>query len=204
MVHTESIFGSLIILYNVVLLSSTDLQPCHHSCPDSLSDLCSTPVHSEKVDTTGNTIKCRELGFSINFPPGTVESPVTVSVCCSFNNEFCPPNGREFVSPVYILHVQPETQLLKKVTLSLRHWAKSDGSDLSFGFCRFPNINLSYPFQVQHGGTFTSLTSGNSGTIEVTHFSGGVIMRAIRWISRRFSGRGIVSTVSNYVSRLKN
>ena len=196
MVHSESIFGSLLVLYNDVLLSSTDLQPCHHSCPDSLSDLCSTPVHSDKVDITGNTIKCRELGFSINFPPGAVESPVTASVCCSFNTQFSQPDGQEFVSPVYILHVQPETRFLKKVTLSLRHWAKSDGSDLSFGFCRFPNINLSYPFKVQHGGTFTSLTSGNSGTIEVTHFSGGEIMRAIRWLSRRFSGRGIVSTVS--------
>ena len=63
-----------------------------------------------------------------------------------------------------------------------------------------PNIILPYPFQVQHGGAFTSLTSGNSGTIDVTHFSGGVIMRAITgaisWISSFFSGRGIVSTIS--------
>ena len=134
------------------------------------------------------------IGFSIKFPPGTVESTVSVSVCCSFNNEFSPPNGREFVSPVYILHVQPKTRFLKNVTLSLRHWAKSNGSDLSFGFCRFPNNNLPY-------GAFTSLTSGNSGTIEVAHFSGGVITRAIRWISRRFSGKGILSTVSfnNYI-----
>ena len=158
--------------------------------------MCSTPVHSEKVDITGSTIRCRELGFSISFPAGAVSSPVTVSVCCSFKVEFSRPSGFEFVSPVYILHVHPETRFLKKVTVSLRHWANSDGSDLSFGFCRFPNINLSYPFQVQHGGTFTSLTNRNSGKIEVEHFSGGAIMRAITgtitWLSGLFSGKGTI------------
>ena len=149
--------------------------PCHHSCPESLSEMCSTTVHSEKVDITGKTIECKDLGFSMTFPPGAVISPVTVSVCCSFNREFSPPDGYQFVSPVYILHVHPETQFLKKVTLSLQHWAKSDGSDLHFASCPFPN--QSYPFEVKDSGDFTS--HNHYGRIEVDHFSLGAIIRKL-------------------------
>ena len=141
--------------------------------------MCSTSVHSEVVDNMGKTVECEELGFSIVFPPGAIGSnPVTVSVCCSFKTEFSPPAGYEFVSPVYILHVHPVTQFLKKVTLSLQHWARSDGSDLSFGFCPFPNISISFPLQVKDGGDFVS--SEDHGRIEVDHFSGGSILRKIK------------------------
>lgn len=168
--------------------------PCHHSCPGSLSEMCSTSVHSEKVDITGKTIACQELGFSIVFPPGAVSVPVTISVCCSFKAEFSPPNGYHFVSPVYVLHIHPETQLLKKVTLSIQHWAKSDGSDLSFGFCSFQIKSHSYPFQVKDGGDFVS--SGGYGKIDVNHFSGGAIMKAIvgtfsRMLSYFWGGEGM-------------
>ena len=143
--------------------------------------MCSTTVHSEKVDITGKTMECEDLGFSIAFPPGAVISPVTVSVCCSFKREFSPPDGYQFVSPVYILHVHPETQFLKKVTLSLQHWAKSDGSDLRFASCPFPNKYHSYPFEVKDGGDFGS--HGHYGRIEVDHFSLGTVIRAIgSWI----------------------
>ena len=149
--------------------------PCHHSCPESLSEMCSTTVHSEKVDIAGKTIECEDLGFSITFPPGAVISPVIVSVCCSFKREFSPPDGYQFVSPVYILHVHPETLFLKKVTLSLQHWAKSDGSDLRFATCPFPN--QSYPFEVKDSGDFTS--HSHYGRIEVDHFSLGAIIKKL-------------------------
>ena len=156
-----------------------DSPPCHHACSKSLSDMCSTSVHSETVDNMGKTVECNELGFSIVFPPGAVGStPVTVSVCCSFKTEFAPPVGCEFVSPAYILHFHPVTQFLKKVTLTLQHWAKSDGSDLSFGFCPFPNISRSYPFQVKDGGDFVS--SESHGRIEVDHFSIGSVLRKLK------------------------
>ena len=162
-----------------------DFPSCHHSCPESLSEMCSTTVHSEKVDIDGETIECEDLGFSITFPPGAVISPVTVSVCCSFKREFSPPDGYQFVSPVYILHIHPETQFLKKVTLSLQHWAKSDGSDLHFASCPFPNKYQSYLFEVR-SGDFTSCS--DYGRIEVDHFSLGAIIRAIgSWI---FGGSG--------------
>ena len=78
------------------------------------------------------------------FTPGAIVSnPMTLSVCCSFKTEFSPPAGYEFVSPAYILHVHPVTEFSEKVILSLQHWAKSDGSDLSFGFFPFPNIRIS-------------------------------------------------------------
>ena len=150
--------------------------------------MCSTPVHAERVDNTGKTIACQELGFSITFPPRAVFSPVTVSVCCSFKHEFSLPGGFEFVSPVYILHVHPKTQFLKKVTLSLQHWAKSDGSDLHFAFCSFPN--QSYVFEVKDGGDFTS--HSHYGRIEVEHFSLGTILRnTLSWVSGFWGdGRG--------------
>ena len=173
--------------------------PCHHSCPESLSEMCSTSVHSEKVDIAGKTIECEDLGFSIAFPPGAVISPVTVSVCCSFKQEFSPPNGYQFVSPVYILHVPPETQFLKKVTLSLQHWAKSDGSDLRFASCPFPNLNQSYPFEVKDGD-FTPYS--HYGRIEVGHFSVGVIIRlvgAFSWLSSfLWGGRGMLNCINQY------
>ena len=126
----------------------------------------------------GKTVECKELGFSIVFPPEAVgNDPVTVSVCCSFKAEFSPPAGYEFVSPVYVLHVNPVTSFLKKVTLSLQHWAKSDGSDLTFGFCTFPNTNSSYLLEVTEGGDFVS--SESYGRIEVNHFSVGSVMRKI-------------------------
>ena len=126
------------------------------------------------------------------FPPGAVISPVTVSVCCSFKREFSPPEGYQFVSPVYILHVHPETQFLKKVTLSLQHWAKSDGSNLCFATCPFPNDYQSYPFEVKDGGDFTS--HGHYGRIEVDHFSLETVIRAIShtftWMSSLLAGSG--------------
>ena len=156
-----------------------DSPPCHHACPDSLSDMCSTPVHSEIVDNMGKTVVCKELGFSIVFPPEAIGStPVTVSVCCSFKTEFSAPTDYEFVSPAYILHVHPVTQFLKKVTLSLQHWAKSDGSDLCFGFCPFPNISSSYSLQVKDGGDFVS--HEQCGRIEVDHFSVGSLLRKLK------------------------
>ena len=140
----------------------------------------------------GGTIQCKELGFSIVVPPGAVNYPVTVSVCCSFREGFHPPNGYEFVSPVYLLHLHPGVRFLEKVTLSLHHWAKPSVSSLSFGFCQFPTGSSSHPFQVQQGGDF--LSSEHYGKIDVDHFSGGVIMRAIRstiyWISRVFASEG--------------
>ena len=159
--------------------------------------MCSTTVHSEKVDITGKTIECEDLGFSIAFPPGAVISPVTVSVCCSFKREFSPPDGYQFVSPVYILHVHPETQFLKKVTLSLQHWAKSDGTDLHFAF---PNLNQSYPFEVKDGGVFTPYS--HYGRIEVGHFSAGVITRvkgAFSWLSGfLWGGRGMLNCINQH------
>ena len=150
--------------------------------------MCSTTVHAEKVDITGKAIECEDLGFSIVFPPGAVVSPVTVSVCCSFKHEFSPPDGYQFVSPVYILYVHPETQFLKKVTLSLQHWAKSNGSDLYFATCPFPNKYHSYPFEVKNGD-FTSCS--HYGRNEVDHFSLGAIIRAIGYtFSWMFGGGG--------------
>ena len=168
-----------------------DSPPCHHACSKSLSDMCSTSVHSETVDNMGKTVECKELGFSIVFPPGAFGStPVTVSVCCSFKTEFSPPTGYEFVSPAYILHVHPVTQFLKKVTLTLQHWAKSDGSDLSFGFCPFPNISSSYPIEVKDGGDFVS--SESHGRIEVDHFCLGFILRRML--------QGLLGLSTNYFS----
>ena len=176
-----------VCVFNNYYISLIDSPPCHHTCPESLSDMCSTSVHSETVDNTGKTVECKELGFSIVFPPGAIGStPVTVSVCCSFKAKFSPPTGYEFVSPVYILHVHPVTQFLKKVTLSLQHWAMSDGSDLSFGFCHFPNISNSYPFQVKDGGDFVS--SESHGRIEVDHFCEISLLRKLKSMLHRLLG----------------
>lgn len=137
----------------------------------------STPVHSEKVDIYGAVIKCEELGLSIVLPPGAVNSPVTITVGCLFKEEFDPPNGYEFVSPVYLLHVDPEVKFYRKVTLSLDHWAKLSMSSLSFGFCQFPTTNNDYSFVIKEGGDFIS--NDHSGRIDVDHFCLGVIMRKL-------------------------
>ena len=138
--------------------------------------MCSTFVYSDIVDNTGKIVECKELGFSIVFPPGAVGSnPVTVSVSCSFKALFSPPVGYEFVSPVYILHVNPQTHFMNNVTLSLQHWAKSDGADLAFGFCSFPNESKSYSLQVRDGGDFVSYEG--HGRIELDHFSLGSVIR---------------------------
>ena len=155
----------------------------HHTCPESLSDMCSSSVHSEEITNKGKNVECKELGFSIAIPPGAVGSdPVTVSVCCSFKAEFSSPVGYEFVSPVYVLHTTLDTGFLKKVTLSLQHWDKSDESDLSFGFCTFPNVRGSYQFQVKDGGDFVSHES--YGSIEIDHFSVGAVMRRLKYMIR--------------------
>ena len=129
--------------------------------------------------------------MSIVFPHGAVggadNNSVKLSVCCSFRPEFSPPDGYEFVSPVYVLHVNSVTHFLKNVTLSLQHWAKSDGSDLSFGFCSFPNKNKSYQFEVKEGGDFIS--HEGYGRIEVDHFSGGVVMREKESSTDAFEGQ---------------
>jgi hypothetical protein len=83
------------------------------------------------------------------------------------------------------------TQLFKKVTLTLQHWAKSDGSDLSFGFCTFPNTSNSYQFQAKDGGGFDSHES--HGRIEVDHFSVGSIIRKLE-----FKLRGVLRLKNYY------
>ena len=168
----------------------TGLHHCHHSHPESLFSLRSTPVHCKEVDSNGAFLEYKQLGCSISVPPGAVEHPVTISASCSFREELCPPNGYEFVSPVYLLDVQPDVRFLKKVTLHLHHWAKSSVSSLSFGFCQLPT-NTAYKFQVEEGGIFVSRKQ--YGTIVVNHFSLGVIMRLrkmVQRISRVFANQG--------------
>ena len=103
---------------------------------------------------------------------------MTISVGCSFRKEFGPPDGYEFVSPVYLLQVDPEVQFCRKVTLSLHHWAKPSISSLSFGFCQFPTTNDAYSFVIKEGGDFIS--SDHSGRIDVDHFCFGVILRKLK------------------------
>ena len=173
--------------------------PSPHSCPKSLSEMSSTSFHIEEVDIAGKTIECEDLGFSIVFPQGTVTSPIKISVCCSFKHEFSPPDGYEFVSPVYILHVHPETQFLKEVALSLQHWAKSDGSDLCFASCPFPYLNQFYPFEVMDGGDFTSCS--HYGRIKVDHFSFKGITRKLKGaLSRLWGGGGRLNLYAYYFS----
>ena len=173
MIHWQLSF--LVFCINVLF---TAPHPCHDVSPESIFSLCSTPVHSEKVNLEGAAIKCKELGLSIVVPPGAVNSPVTISVGCSLRKEFGPPDGYEFVSPVYLLQVDPEVQFCRKVTLSLHHWAKPSISSLSFGFCQFPTTNDAYSFVIKEGGDFIS--SDHSGRIDVDHFCFGVILRKLK------------------------
>ena len=137
--------------------------------------MCSTSLYTEIVNNTGRIVVFNKLGFSIDIPPGAVGiNPVTLSVCCSFKDEFSPPDGYEFVSPVYIVNANPITHFLKNVTLSLQHWAKSNGSDLTFGFSTFHN---SYLFEVKHGGNFTP--HDGYGRTVTDHFSAFSILRDI-------------------------
>ena len=148
--------------------------PCHHSCAESLSGLCSTPVHSEEIGVLGGTVECKELGFSIVVPPGAVNYPVTVSVCCSFKVQLSPPNGYEFVSPVYVLHVSSDITFMKEVELSLSHWAKlSDDTRLVFALSPVPVEDSPCILEPQNGGEFFP----HHGTIKTKHFSLGAILR---------------------------
>ena len=151
---------------------------CHDSSHESFFSLCSTPVHSEKVDIHGAVVKCEELGLLIVLPPGAVNSPVTISVGCFIKEKLDPPNGYEFVSPVYLLHIDPEVKFHKKVTLSLDHWAKPSISSLSFGFRHFPTTKDDYSFVIKEGGDFIS--NDRSGRIDVDHFWLGVILRKLK------------------------
>ena len=154
-------------------------RPCHHSCPESLSGLCSTPVHSGRVGILGGTIECKELGFSIVVPPGAVNYPVTVSVCCSFKKQLSPPNGYEFVSPVYVLHATSDITFMEEVELSLSHWAKlSDDTRLIFALSPLPVGNSSCTLEPQNGGEFFP----HHGTIKTKHFSLGAILRILSHI----------------------
>ena len=156
--------------------NSPDPQSCNHSCPESLSGLCSTPVHSEEVDITGKTIECKELGFSIVIPPGSVNYAVTLSVCCSFKQQLRPPDGYEFVSPVYVLHVTAGITFLEEVELSLNHWAVlSHNTSLAFALSPVPVGNSPCVLQPLNGGQFFP----HHGTIKTKHFSLGTILRAI-------------------------
>ena len=151
-------------------------RPCHHSCPDYLSGLCSTPVHSGRVGILGGTIECKELGFSIVVPPGAVNYPVTVSVCCSFKKQLSPPNGYAFVSPVYVLHVTSDITFMEEVELSLSHWAKlSDDTSLIFALSPVPVGDSPCILEPQNGGEFFP----HHGTIKTKHFSLGTILRTI-------------------------
>ena len=143
---------------------------------NTLHHMCSTSLYTESVDNIGTTLVFNELGFSIEIPPGAVGiNPVTISVCCSLKAEFSPPVGYEFVSPVYIVHVNPITHFLKNVTFSLQHWAKSNGSDLIFGFSSFHKISSSYLFEIKDGGDFISHES--CGRTVTDHFSAVSILR---------------------------
>ena len=133
-------------------------------------------MHSGRVGILGGTVKCKELGFSIVIPPGAVNHSVTVSVCCSFKIQLSPPNGYEFVSPVYVLHVTSDITFMEEVELSLHHWAKlSDDTRLVFALSPVPVGNSSCTLEPQNGGEFLP----HYGTIKTKHFSLGAIMRMI-------------------------
>ena len=134
-------------------------------------------MHSGQVGITGGTIECQKLGFSIHFPPGAVNYPVTVSVCCSFKKQLHPPPfGYEFVSPVYVLHVTSSITFEEEVELSLNHWAKlSDDTTLVFALSPVPVGSSQCILEPQNGGEFFS----HHGTIKTKHFSLGAILRAI-------------------------
>ena len=151
--------------------------PCNHSCPESLSGLCSTSVHSEWVGLNGGTIECKELGFSITVPPGAVNLPVSISVCCSFKENLHPPEGYELVSPVYVLHATGKITFFEEVQVSLCHWAKlTDSSSLIFALSPVPALDTSpCTLELQNGGEFFP----HHGTIQTEHFSLGAILRAI-------------------------
>ena len=152
-------------------------RPCQHSCPESLSGLCSTAVHSEWAGLNGGTIECKELGFSITVPPGAVNLPISISVCCSFKENLRPPEGYELVSPVYVLHATGKTTFFEEVQISLCHWAKlTDSSSLIFALSPFPALDTSScTLELQNGGEFFP----HHGTITTDHFSLGAILRAI-------------------------
>ena len=128
------------------------------------------------MDITGKTIECREFGFSIVIPPGSVNYAVTVSVCCSFKQQLQPPNGYEFVSPVYVLHVTAGITFLEEVELSLSHWAMlSNNTSLAFALSPVPVRDSPCVLQPLNGGQFFP----HHGTIKTKHFSLGTILRAI-------------------------
>ena len=128
------------------------------------------------MDITGKTIECKELGFSVIIPPGSVNYAVTVSVCCSFKQQLQPPDGYEFVSPVYVLHVTAGITFLEEVELSLHHWAMlSDHTKLAFALSPVPVGDSPCVLQPLNGGQFFP----RHGTIKTKHFSLGAILRAI-------------------------
>ena len=150
---------------------------CQHSCPESLSGLCSTAIHSEWVGLNGGTIECKELGFSITVPPGAVNLPISISVCCSFKENLRPPEGYELVSPVYVLHATGEITFFEEVQISLCHWAKlTDSSSLIFALSPVPALDTSScTLELMNGGEFFP----HHGTIMTDHFTLGAILRAI-------------------------
>ena len=122
------------------------------------------------------TIECKELGTSIHFSSGAVNYPVTVSVCCSFKKQLCPPNGYEFVSPVYVLHVTASITFEEEVELSLNHWAKlTEDNRLIFALSPVPVGDSQCILEPQNGGEFFP----HHGTIKTKHFSLGAILRTI-------------------------
>ena len=120
---------------------------------------------------------CKELGFSVVIPPGSVNYAVTVSVCCSFQQQLQPPGGYEFVSPVYVLHVTAGITFLEEVELSLNHWAKlSSDSSLAFALTPIPFGDSPCVLQPQDGGQFFH----RHGIIKTKHFSVGAVLRRVK------------------------
>ena len=144
------------------------------------------------MDITGKTIECKELGFSVVIPPGSVNYGVTVSVCCSFKQQLQPPGDYEFVSPVYILHTTAGITFLEEVELSVRHWAKvNNDTRLQFALLAFPvgyTEDSTSILEPHDGGTFFP----HHGTIKTKHFSRWAIIRrlfsSVRSLLRRQPG----------------
>ena len=128
---------------------------------------------------------------------------MTVSVCCSFKHQLQPPDGYEFVSPVYVLHVTAGITFLEEVELSVRHWAKvNSNSRLQFALSAFPvryAEDSTYILEPHDGGTFFP----HHATIKTKHFSRWAIIRrlfsSIRSLLRREPGNTIGTTTETRV-----
>ncbi len=129
----------------------------------------------ETVTSDGGTISWKTIGVYIDVPPGAVPKgkSLELKVRPCLSGPFFPPKGYQLASPVYL--ITPAFDFLKKVRLSIAHYAAVDSSS-DCEYMTFVSSSSSpkyapyakYEFKALSGGLFQK--KNHHGVIFLKHF----------------------------------